>query len=115
MCYATARSTGCFRGKYPLRGIEVRRVKDLGIDGAVAPLPVGESVEAEMDGDANFQVLPFGLLGSGFDLREVSGNGLSQSKKGKRECGEHSFPNRHDGFTVGSWGWSGPGNLKASR
>ena len=66
-------STRIFRGSYPLVGIGVGGIEDLGIGGAIAPLAIEESVGAEMDDDAKFEILSGNLLRRGLDIDGVDG------------------------------------------
>lgn len=58
-------------GAHPLIRIEVRRRKYFRIGSTVSPFAVEESVRAEMNDDAKFEVLPFDLLRRRLKIDEV--------------------------------------------
>ena len=62
-----------FRGSYPLVRIGVGRVENFGIGSSIAPFAIEESVGAEMDDDAKFEILPGDLLRRGLDIDGVDG------------------------------------------
>ena len=64
-----------FDGAHPLFRVESGGIEGGGWSGAVAPLAVEEGVGAEVEDDAEFEILPLRLLGRGFDVGEILGAG----------------------------------------
>ena len=67
------------RRAQPLLGIELRRIEYLRTRRAVPPLAIKIGVRAKVDEHTKFKILPFHLLGRGFDIAEIL-------RAGKREA-----------------------------
>ena len=65
---ARARGLG---GLHPLLGIGLRGIEDLRVGRSVAPLAIEKGVGAEVNDDAEFQVLPLHLLRRRLHVGEV--------------------------------------------
>lgn len=66
---------GGFGGGDPLFGVERGGIEDIGGGRAVAPFAVEEGIGAEVDQDAEFELLPGDLLGGGADVHHILGEG----------------------------------------
>ena len=61
--------TGFLEGAHPLFAIQFRRIENVRVFCAVAPLTTGESIHTEVQESGQFHLLPLQLLGSGNQAR----------------------------------------------
>ena len=91
----------------PLPGVELRGIEDLGVLGPFAPLAIGERVDAEVEKDGDFQVLPGELRGVGTGSRAAGGaaESVAESARLRMTLGRTSDRIGMAGFLWRAWGY----------
>ena len=70
-------------GAHPLVGIELGRIEDGGTGRAVAPLAIEKGVGGEVEDDAELEILPGDLIGSGSYVGGCLG---IRRERGENDC-----------------------------